>query len=541
MAAAVAAFERGLKRVALIEREAYLGGVLPQCIHDGFGLHLFKHSYTGPEYAAFWQARTRSLGIEVFLQTTVLGIKQAPLGADLTEGMKRAKGTKGMQRIDCVEHTKGTEGFDSTKGIDCMDSVEGTGCAAATYLVDVIGSALGGQVTLETLSVIVATGCRERTRGQLLIPGTRPAGVLTAGTAQYMINIKDQLPGDSVVILGSGDIGLIMARRLTLEGAKVKMVLGQEATGLLRNHISCVQDFGIPLRYGWGVVSLTGRGQLHGVNIAPIKVDGSFDLEQKMLVRCNVLLIACGLITEREILAGISAEDKGIFVCGNARKPMDLVDQVSKEGILTGLACAEYVTQAFEGACLRQVSNDLMAMSSLSIEEPKGSVAEILGTGFITLSDDAQGNDAQSNDTSGDHVLVDGIRSSHTPGDALRSNHVPVKEAALLVVCTLCPTGCVLRVSQDDEVQGQACNRGKHYALAEVKAPLCIFTGTVRAKSGCLVAVRSAQEVPRELLIKIADACKRVRNVPHGKEGEILSINVEGTQIDLITAAQFGS
>lgn len=405
-----------------------------------------------------------------------------------------------------------------------------------SYEIDVVGAPLGGRVTLETSSVIVATGCRERTRGQLMIPGTRPAGVLTAGTAQYMINIKNQLPGNKVVILGSGDIGLIMARRLTLEGATVKLVLGQEATGLLRNHISCIKDFDIPIRYGWGVVSIVGRGQLYGVHIAPLKEDGSFDLAQKTLVRCNVLLVACGLIPEREVLAGIVDGSPGVFVCGNAQLPKDLVDQVTKEGIAAGVASAEYVAQGAQGArvsqdaqvalvtqtaqdaqvaqvtqtaqdaqvaqaaetrgtsSLRPLPHDLAAMASADIEEPKGSVADVLGAEAEALND----------------------------------------ENTSIVVCTLCPTGCAVRVEHTGKVQGHSCERGKDYALAEAKQPLRTFTGTVLSGDGSLIPVRSAQEVPREYLGQIARVCKRIKVPSNMKRGDTLSVAVKDSQIDIV-------
>lgn len=471
MAAAVAARERGLERVALLDRASYLGGVLPQCVHDGFGLHLYGQSLTGPEYAGTWEAEVYACGVEVYLETAVLGIERV---AD-----------SGKDRVD-----------------------------SRCYVVHAVGLELNGRCTLITYSVIVATGCRERTRGQLLIPGTRPVGVLTAGTAQYMINIKNQLPGDRVVIVGSGDIGLIMARRLTLEGAEVRMVLGQEATGLMRNHIRCVQDFGIPIRYGWGIVSISGRGKLKGVSIAPILKDNSFDLARKEYLRCNVLLIACGLIPEREVLGGMSDRSSGIFICGNARYPVDLVDEVTKQSILIGSACADYVGATVGTVKLRELSAGLKAICGVEIEEPKGSVSEFL-TGH------------------------GGVQS---------------EKDATLVVCTVCPTGCVIEVSKDGRVEGSACERGKEFAAAEITRPMRVFTGTVtvaydsgvaRGRGGFeasgepprLAPVKTRGEVPKNSLINIARVCKKLSISPDMRRGDVACSNVAGTGVDLVLCA----
>ena len=187
MAAAVSAKERGIENVTLLERNDYLGGVLPQCIHNGFGTQLYERDYTGGEYAWLWKEKTELAGVDVMLSTTVLSVYRS--------GMMDAVGG---WRVKCV-------------------------------------SAKLGARELEADAVIIATGCRERTLPQMLIPGSRPAGVFTAGAAQLMMNMKNYLPGRSAVILGSGDIGLIMARRMTLEGINVRMILGQEATGLARN------------------------------------------------------------------------------------------------------------------------------------------------------------------------------------------------------------------------------------------------------------------------------------------------------------------
>ena len=288
MAAAVSAKEHGIEEVMLLERRPYLGGVLPQCIHNGFGTQIYEKDYTGGEYAFLWEEKTKEAGIEVFTNTTVLSIE------------------KGWE----VKYVSASEGARIMKAD----------------------------------AVIVATGCRERTLPQMLIPGSRPAGVFTAGAAQLMMNLKNYLPGKSAVILGSGDIGLIMARRMTLEGIKVKMILGQEATGLARNIVQCVEDFHIPMRYGWTVASTHGYERLKGVSIAPFKEDGGLDLKRKEYIPCDTLLVATGLISELEVCGSlVPGREDGLFVCGNAHMVHDLVDHVTIEAVAVGRQVAKYL------------------------------------------------------------------------------------------------------------------------------------------------------------------------------------------------------
>lgn len=288
MAAAVSAKEQGVEKVILLERHGYLGGVLPQCIHNGFGTQLYRKDYTGGEYAWLWKQKTEEAGVEVYLNTTVLSIE------------------KGW-RVKCVSAQMGAKEWKAD-------------------------------------AIVIATGCRERTLPQMLIPSSRPAGIFTAGTAQQMMNLKNYLPGKSAVIFGSGDIGLIMARRMTLEGIQVKLILGQKATGLARNRIQCVEDYEIPMRYGWTVVSTHGYQRLKGVSIAPFDEEGKPDLSQKQYIACDTLLVATGLIPELEVCGSFSeAESKGIFFCGNAKKVHDLVDHVTEEGILVGRKAAAFL------------------------------------------------------------------------------------------------------------------------------------------------------------------------------------------------------
>ncbi len=314
MSAALAAYENGVaaKDILIIEREESLGGILKQCIHSGFGLHRFKEELTGPEYAHRYVEMIKEAKIPYLCNAMVLELN-------------------------------GGDGKDK-KTIKATSSVDGI-------------------VTIKADSVILAMGCRERPRGALTIAGERPAGIYTAGTAQKYVNIMGYMPGKKVVILGSGDIGLIMARRMTLEGAQVLQIceIAPKISGLARNVQQCVSDFGIPLRLSCTVVKVHGRERVEGVTIADVDENFNPKPGTERYLECDTLLLSCGLIPENDLsrAAGIdidprtngavcSEEDDqtsipGIFACGNVRKVFDLVDNVSKDAVVAGTAAAEYV------------------------------------------------------------------------------------------------------------------------------------------------------------------------------------------------------
>jgi CxxC motif-containing protein/thioredoxin reductase len=488
---AIAARRCGVERILVIERESSLGGVLKQCIHDGFGLHIFGADFTGPEYAARWIDEARRLKIACALETTVLGMAQG-------DG-------------DIIE-------------IDCL------------------GAPIGGHTALRARATVVATGCRERTRGQMMIPGTRPAGILTAGTAQYMVNVLNQLPGERVAILGSGDIGLIMARRLTLEGAEVKIVLGQEATGLLRNHIRCIDEFDIPFRYGWGVVSVGGVGQLRRIVIAPLKENGSFNLKERESIYCDTLLIATGLIPEREVLAGLE-DCENVFVCGNAERPHDLVDQVSVEALALGIRIAQYLC----GDKAVRASERLKRLASVKIVEPVGRVQEFLGAqGELAGSREPEGarepegsrGSEGARGTAGSK-RPKGSRGSAGPKGPKGSSLGLAASGMRHIVCTRCPKGCVMVCSLSGEVSGNGCDLGRRYALDELENPLRLFTGTIRINGSNkpLVPVRTSEEVPRAKLRDLAKLCRRQRATTPIQRGQVLVSDFGGLGVDLVATA----
>ncbi len=306
LAAAAEAKRNGVDSIIILERDTRLGGILNQCIHNGFGLHTFKEELTGPEYAQRFIDQVEELGIEYKLSTMVMDISPD-------------KEITAMNREDGLFH-------------------------------------------IQAKTVILAMGCRERPRGALNIPGYRPAGIYSAGTAQRLVNIEGFMPGKEVVILGSGDIGLIMARRMTLEGAKVKVVaeLMPYSGGLKRNIVQCLDDFGIPLKLSHTVVDIKGKERVESVTIAQVDERNKPIPGTEEEYTCDTLLLSCGLIPENELSGGIGVEmnrvtngpavnerletsTEGVFACGNVLHVHDLVDFVSEEAAAAGRNAAAYV------------------------------------------------------------------------------------------------------------------------------------------------------------------------------------------------------
>lgn len=309
LAAAISAKEQGVTNLLILERDQELGGILNQCIHNGFGLHTFKEELTGPEYAQRFIDRAAELEVPYKLQTMVLDISED--GGEKT--------VTAMNRKD-------------------------------------------GLLVLKTKAVILAMGCRERPRGALNIPGYRPAGIYTAGTAQRLVNMEGYMPGREVVILGSGDIGLIMARRMTLEGAKVKVVaeLMPYSGGLQRNIVQCLEDFHIPLKLSHTVVDIQGKERVTGVTLAEVDENRKPIPGTEEFYSCDTLLLSCGLIPENELSAkmgiklsrvtsgavvneSLETSVEGVFACGNVLHVHDLVDYVSEEAKRAGSHAAEYI------------------------------------------------------------------------------------------------------------------------------------------------------------------------------------------------------
>ena len=306
LAAAVSARDNGIESILILERDRELGGILNQCIHNGFGLHTFKEELTGPEYAARYEEQVFRRGIEYKLNTMVMDISH-------------------------------------DKVVTAMNREEGL-------------------FEIQAKAVILAMGCRERSRGALNIPGYRPAGIFSAGTAQRLVNMEGFMPGREVVILGSGDIGLIMARRMTLEGAKVKVVaeLMPYPGGLKRNIVQCLNDYDIPLKLSHTVVDIRGKERLTGITLAAVDEKGKPIPGTEEDYTCDTLLLSVGLIPENELSGSMGVEMnrvtsgpvvnesletniEGVFACGNVLHVHDLVDFVSEEAAAAGKNAAKYV------------------------------------------------------------------------------------------------------------------------------------------------------------------------------------------------------
>lgn len=311
LAAAISAKKEGAKKVLIIERDNALGGILQQCIHPGFGLARFKEELTGPEYYGRFVDEANELGVEYLLNSMVLELN------------------------------------DKENSIICANSELGL-------------------TQIDAGSIVLAMGCRERTRANIVVPGTRPAGLYTAGSAQRLINRQNVMVGKKVVILGSGDIGMIMARRMTLEGAKVVMVveLMDCLAGLTRNRVQCLDDFGIPLKLAHTITKIEGNQRVTGVRVAPVDENKKPILEKEELVECDTVLFSVGLIPENELSknAGIKinpitngpqvnqymqTSSKSLFACGNVVHVNDLVDNVSKESEQAGKYAALYAMGKF--------------------------------------------------------------------------------------------------------------------------------------------------------------------------------------------------
>ena len=374
MSAAVAAYDAGLRDILILERDTSLGGILRQCIHNGFGLHRFGEELTGPEYAYRYEVQVRERNIPFKLNTMVLDI--AP-----------------------------------NKVITAMNSED-------------------GMFQIEARSIILAMGCRERPKGALNICGKRPSGIFTAGTAQRFVNMDGYMPGKKVVILGSGDIGLIMARRMTFEGAEVKAVceLMPYSGGLARNIEQCLNDFNIPLMLSHTVVEIHGDSRVTGVTIAKVDERRRPIPETKQYIECDTLLLSCGLLPENELTKGANialspitggamvdqnrqTETEGVFSCGNVLHVHDLVDYVSEEAEIAGKAAVRYVN----GELSVEKNIKLTTDGKVRYTVPQRITAEEDVTVYFRVADVYR--DVKIVVRDGDEVLISKKKQKAAPGE----------------------------------------------------------------------------------------------------------------------------
>ena len=465
LSAAAAARAQGAVRVAVLERDDRSGGILNQCVHDGFGLVRYGAQLSGPEYGEMEAAKAEAAGAEILTGYMVTGIRR------LTDPCDPA-------------------GFAIGRGTNP--------CSPAGFAVTAISR--NGRHVLRTGAVVLATGCRERTRGMLSIPGTRPAGIFTAGVAQNLINCRNVMVGRRVVILGSGDIGLIMARRLTLEGARVLCVAEAlpRPSGLARNVRQCLYDYDIPLYLSTTVSNIFGKDRLEGVELSPVDGQGAIGGISNgaggisggnsgiscatRRIPCDTLILSVGLIPENEVAktAGIVPDPKkggvrtdpflqtgvpGIFACGNSREVMDLADFVSEQGETAGRNAAVFAAFTASPAARTAASPDACRTGKTE-----------------TFSTERY------------------ERWEKTPHKAARKG-LPEENS---VLCTLCPRGCQIRIrpvadsgdtdqdkalrKNDDHsqwsVSGNGCPRGEAFAIQEMTDPQRILTTTIRLRKG---------------------------------------------------------
>ena len=407
LAAAVGARKAGAGRVVILERDASAGGILNQCVHDGFGLIRYNEQLTGPEYAVRAVDEALKAGAEILCGHQVIRISKDKTVAAVSRcGLKRF---------------------------------------------------MAG-------AIILATGCRERTRGAISIPGSRPAGVFTAGVIQNFVNVRNIMPGRRVVILGSGDIGMIMARRLTLEGAEVRAVVEvlPEPAGLSRNVSQCIYDYGIPLHCSHTVSRIIGKKKLEAVEISEVDEKMHPVPGTEQIVECDALVLSVGLIPENEVAetAGVRVDIRsngaitdeflrtnvpGIFSCGNSRRVMDLADFVSQQGELAGYNAAAGIN----------------GLDMRSWEESRGTSM---------------------------------VKGFPVPGT---------------VTCTLCPNGCQIRFD-GEKYEGNKCPRGLKFAEEERISPKRIVTTTVKTEDGRLLPVRTDRAVPKD---SVRDVVQNLNNV----------------------------
>ena len=452
MAAALSARRQGIKDILILERDKELGGILNQCIHSGFGLSTFKEELTGPEYAQRYVEMTYEEKIEYMLDTMVIKVR-------------------------------GINGDDKECSVTAMNGIKGL-------------------FELKARAVILAMGCREKSRGALNIPGYRPAGVYSAGTAQRYVNIEGRMPGKRIVVLGSGDIGLIMARRMTLEGAKVLCVaeIAPYSGGLRRNIVQCLDDYDIPLLFSHTVTKIHGKKRLEGVTIS--KVDESYTPipGSEKYYECDTLLLSCGLIPENELSkdAGVRIEpstqgpvvnsnlettERGIFACGNVLHVHDLVDNVTKESENAGANAARFIKEG---------------MSDWGEAHP---------------------------------VKIPSKEKNTIPEGMDRSCQM---------ICICCPNGCLLTAKKGDDgkytVTGNKCPKGEEYAINEMSAPARNISSIIRVTNGtgAVVSCKTSNEIPKGSIFEVMDIIgKTAVNAPV-KVGDILIKNVAGTGADII-------
>ncbi len=500
----------GANKVVLIERDNELGGILPQCIHTGFGLYEFGEELTGPEYAIRWIKRVRDAGVEILTGTMVLSIS--------------------------------TDKEVTIMGIST------------------------GIITIKAKSIILAMGCREKTRGALGIPGYRPAGIFTAGCAQRLVNIEGLMPGKEIFVLGSGDIGLIMARRLTLEGAKVVAVCEKQdhPGGLERNVQQCLHDFNIPLILSSSIIEIHGVKRVEAVTLAEFDKQNKPIPETIRKIPCDTILLSVGLIPENELSrnAGIVLDQMtlgpvvnqdmetqipGVFACGNVLKVYDLVDHVTEDAIKVGKSAFYYIKNSSESASYfteDKEQSQTLDEKKLNIDCNSDKKKEIIinkiskdDRGMPLIAENKNIPEIRENKNGSDTTDVDS-ENEETFGADIKK-----------ITCTICPVGCSIKAYKDNEgnwkFKGYKCKRGLEYSKDEVTNPKRTLTTSILQKLyndsdietvtiSRLVAVRSDKPVPLNKTREFVQEICKERLDKTVEIGDIALANVLGSGINII-------
>jgi thioredoxin reductase/CxxC motif-containing protein len=526
LAAAISAKKAGVKNVLLIERAEQLGGLLHQCIHNGFGLQYFSKDLSGPEYADEFLKIIDQYHIDIYLETMALNITP-------------------------------------DKEIFAVNSSEGT-------------------LIIKAKAIILAMGCRERSRGAINIPGSRPAGILTAGTAQRFINVEGYFPGKKIVILGSGDIGMIMARRVILEGAEVKAVVEilPYIGGLVRNEIQCLKDFEVPVYIKHTVTKIHGNERIEKVTIAEVDSKNRPIKGTEQDIECDTLLLSVGLIPENEVskTAGVELSQNiggpvvdenmqtnipGIFAAGNVVHVHDLVDYVTLGGEIAGQSAASYISgklkssrrriKVEEGKNIRYVvpqyiSEEGKVTLYMRVGEPAEEAMLRVNPGLFEKK--------VKNIKPSEMIKID---LNEDKIDNLNGNKIQIecpilkkeKEENLVeksqeIICLVCPIACRIRVFIDGkgeitEIKGYKCKKGIEYAEKEIQNPERVLTATVRTNDPKqpLLSVRTSKEIPKKLLFEVMAELSKIIVVHPVKVGQTIKQDLLGQQIDIVSTVDF--
>ncbi len=530
LGAALEAKKAGVKDIVILERKEQLGGLLDQCIHNGFGLHYFNDDLTGPEYA--WKFldeinnSQNNSNVKVYLETMVTEITPD-------------------KQISAISNKNGVLNIDAG-------------------------------------AIILAMGCRERSRGQINIPGSRPAGIYTAGTAQRFINIEDAFPGKEVVILGSGDIGMIMARRLTLEGANVKAVaeILPYIGGLVRNEVQCLRDFNIPIYLERTVSHVYGNKRVEGVDIAKVDENLNPIPGTEKRIDCDTLLLSVGLIPENEIskTAGIKLSSvggpevdenmhtniPGIFAAGNAVHVHDLVDYVTLTAEQAGKAAACYVFDELEESKRKIAVDDgdninYVIPQYISEDEDVSLYMRVnkpARKAMIKIGDIKEKKENKIRPSEMIKIDIGKEEIAAYKGQEIKVNCEIIetkeeenesKQEGEEIICLVCPLACRGKVIHDNgkikDISGYKCKKGEEYAKKEIKLPERVLPTTVKTEhpEHSLLSVRTDKPVPKELLMDCMEKLKEIKIKKDQKFdiGDTVVPNILNTGANVISTAKY--